>query len=550
MARLHPEDLDAAAARDPGSPELATLRLLASTLPDEFTVYHGVHWAKAGDRGASFYGEIDFVIVDRLGRALAIEQKNGAVQIDGMDLVKVYAGAPKSIRAQVTRNIGHLMREFGRRHPGLTLEIDHLVYLPDFDASGVAPAAVDALRIVDARHRQWLGDRVLALFEARGGASAAAARDPWSVHQFFSERIDVVPDPASLHAHAQATYARLSAGLATWVARLSLSPFRLRVTGVAGSGKTHLALQELRAAHLAGETVLYVCFNRPLADAIRGLAPDSCDCTTFHELGARAMRARGEAIDWAEPRVFERLAQAFVAHAPGHHGTVDVLVVDEGQDFENAWARALLPLARDSGRVLWLEDRSQNLYRREPVSLHGWAAIDSPVCYRSPRLVVALIDALELADAPMLAGSAIHGFDPVMTCYADGASAVPDTDAAVSRLIALGHDPADIAVVSLRGLAHSEVVRCDTLGGVATCRFTGRYDDDGAAVCTDGPLVVDTVFRFKGRAADCIVLTEVDVEDWTEDVRRRLFVALTRARLRVDLVVSERAGRVIEGRMR
>jgi hypothetical protein len=150
----------------------------------------------------------------------------------------------------------------------------------------------------------------------------------------------------------------------------------------------------------------------------------------------------------------------------------------------------------------------------------------------------------------MLAGSAIHGFDPVLHCYPDGGSAVPQTEAAVRRLVALGHDPADIAVISLRGLTQSEVVRCDVLGGVPTRRFTGRYDNEGAAVCTDGPLVVDTVFRFKGRSADCVVLTEVDFVEWTDDLRRRLFVALTRARLRVDLVASERAGRAIEARMR
>jgi len=45
------------------------------------------------------------------------------------------------------------------------------------------------------------------------------------------------------------------------------------------------------------------------------------------------------------------------------------------------------------------------------------------------------------------------------------------------------------------------------------------------------------------------VVTEVDFTDWTDDVRRRLFVALTRARLRVDIVATRRAARAIEARM-
>ncbi|MFN5511984.1 MAG: ATP-binding domain-containing protein, partial [Burkholderiales bacterium] len=65
------------------------------------------------------------------------------------------------------------------------------------------------------------------------------------------------------------------------------------------------------------------------------------------------------------------------------------------------------------------------------------------------------------------------------------------------------------------------------------------------AVWTEGELLVDTVFRFKGQAADAVVITEVDFEAFTSSVRRRLFVGLTRARLKAVLVTSERASKVL-----
>jgi superfamily I DNA and RNA helicase len=58
---------------------------------------------------------------------------------------------------------------------------------------------------------------------------------------------------------------------------------------------------------------------------------------------------------------------------------------------------------------------------------------------------------------------------------------------------------------------------------------------------TEGTLLVDTVYRFKGRAADAVVLTEIDFEALDEAARRRLFVGITRARLQVALVTSRRA---------
>lgn len=52
-----------------------------------------------------------------------------------------------------------------------------------------------------------------------------------------------------------------------------------------------------------------------------------------------------------------------------------------------------------------------------------------------------------------------------------------------------------------------------------------------------------------GQATDRVVITEIDFDAWTDDVRRRLFVGLTRARLKVTLVASVSASRVIRERL-
>ncbi|NBP40993.1 MAG: DUF2075 domain-containing protein, partial [Betaproteobacteria bacterium] len=60
-------------------------------------------------------------------------------------------------------------------------------------------------------------------------------------------------------------------------------PWKLLVQGTAGSGKTQLALHLLRDAAAAG-SALYVCFNRPLADAMKSISPSEVHVVTFHEL--------------------------------------------------------------------------------------------------------------------------------------------------------------------------------------------------------------------------------------------------------------------------
>ncbi|MCM5571099.1 NERD domain-containing protein/DEAD/DEAH box helicase [Burkholderiaceae bacterium FT117] len=623
MARIVPEEIDAAKARGQARREIETLEALERELSAEYTVYHGVHWAHS-DASAAFYGEIDFVVVNRCGRAIAIEQKNGGLESDGQDLLKRYGTGAKSVSAQVGRNLRGLMREFSRRFPkGGRLDIDHLLYLPDHALAGPTPASVDPARVVDARSPESLAKRIEALFDERPmpasqGATGLRPADASDVHAFLSERLDLVPSIDAISRNAREQYARLSGGLATWARRLSMQPFRLRVRGTAGSGKTQLALAELRAAHEAGRSALYLCFNRPLADAMRKAAPKPGTCMTFHELGDRLLKQRGEPVDYAQPGAFERLADAVVAAAGGAsdahrdpdargaavddlRASVDLLIVDEGQDFEPRWAEALERMVAPAGRLLWLEDPSQNLYRRESAALPGWVTLESPVNYRSPQVIVALVNMLGLVDHEVEAGGAVHGFEIPLTEYADrgpgaadgdcgepepfgldrcrtiaeprpsaggreapgdrGAAATGSradsradslharTDQAVGALLDAGHAPADIAVVCWHGLASSRIAGADEIAGLRTRRFAGRYDADGRPVFTDGELQLETLFRFKGQAADCVVITEIDFDDWTDDVRRRLFVALTRARLKVALVASARAAQAISERL-
>ena len=78
------------------------------------------------------------------------------------------------------------------------------------------------------------------------------------------------------------------------------------------------------------------------------------------------------------------------------------------------------------------------------------------------------------------------------------------------------------------------------LNKIALKRQDG-YTNDGKVKYTDGRLLVETLYRFKGQAADAVILTEVDFEALDAKNRRKLFVALSRARLHVVFITSERA---------
>ena len=551
MAQLFPEDFRVADTERRFSGELATLLRLKSELSDQHCIFHGVHWTKVEDE-AAVYGEIDFLIGNPYGKILAIEQKETAIERNSRgDLVAIYQQADgskkeKNIRSQITRNIQSLRQEFAKRYKHQSLHIEHLLYLPTADLRGEVPANVALGRVVDSSESKYLPEIIRKILEDSPVPVGNDVADALVVREFLSEKACIAPQLGLLGASAKEMTTRLSSGLSQWCERLEFSPFRLWVQGTAGSGKTQLALKELRLAKSKGQTAMYLCFNRPLVDAMKLSAPEPNNCMTFHELAELLARQSGVHVNFKEADVFPKLATYLVENISKLQNQLDVLVVDEGQDFEGAWGKALTKMVKADGRVIWLEDPSQDLYGRWSTSWPDWVKITSPINYRSPQRIVNLINALELTDEHLEAGNGYAGMIPNIDPYQTGME-IEATENAVNDLIAEGYSPESIAVLSFRGVTSSQLLKDEVvdLAGLKIKKFIG-YSEGGKAQWSEGRLFVDTLFRFKGQCADAVVLTEIDFEEWNNEVKKRLFVGLSRARLMASLVVSERVSSLID----
>jgi hypothetical protein len=134
-----------------------------------------------------------------------------------------------------------------------------------------------------------------------------------------------------------------------------------------------------------------------------------------------------------------------------------------------------------------------------------------------------------------------RGETPNFYTYKNDKELLRETENAVKHLLKRGIALKDIAIISWRGLAGSILIKTPQLGEFTLRRPTGKYSAAGNALWTEGALLTDSVYRFKGQSAAGIVLTEVDFEALDDKARRQLFVGLTRAHLAVEVVLTERA---------
>lgn len=536
MAHLYPTGWREMAVTGTAAREIETLAYLESTLASTpYRVYHGVHWTNV-ENGFSAFGEIDFIVVAPSGRVLLIEQKSGFLNETGEGLVRNYEGKPRKVVNHIMRSIKGLRERFGGE-----LSIDYLLYCPDYTVRDPHLAGIDPHHIIDATNKY----RLAAVIREILPVDDVTPGDQFDkVTRFLGNMLSLRPDPSSMIGNAAKMVARLSGGLATWARRLEFAPFRLHVVGTAGSGKTQLALAEYAAAIEAGLSPLYVCYNRPLADHIEQLVPPGGRVASFHMLSDAFMRARDEVPEYGAPGVWERIEEQMTASPLPADWRYDVVIVDEGQDFSPAWRDILLRMLKDDGRAIWLEDPNQNLYGREMVPLPGWVTLHSDTNYRSPRQIVDMLATIGATRTPVEAGSPFKGADIEELMYPEGdtEAMLAQTRKAVTLCLGAGFSRQDIAIASFRGREKSTILHLDKLSDAHTLKsFTGEYDLFGIPQYRDGGLLAESVYRFKGQSAPAVIFTEIDFAEIDERVLRKLFVGMTRARLKLVLVLSERA---------
>ena len=391
MAKIYPSDLPGPDTPDIKSAELDTLRKLQAELPKDYSVFHSVHWSRAYEK-YTVYGEIDFIVMNDTGKVLVIEQKNGMLEETPDGLVKSYGLMKKKVEDQIQRNIGNIRDKFNKQHPGgEKLHIDYLIYCPDYKVININAAGIDRERVVDGNSKAGLCDCIKRLLDVQTDASPGLIDE---LRGFFLSSLRIVPDVASYKSSQEKVYRQLLSGLSDVIDNLEFEPFRLRVTGTAGSGKTQLTLAFCDRMLAQGKKPLLLCFNRPLADKFREIARDGVTVNTYYgfcsdmaEVAGIPLNLKRASEDGFWSDVQEKLVAIDLTGVPKY----DCLIVDEGQDFQVEWHEIIQLFLTEDAVQLWLEDPLQNLRGTDAVPLPGFVTYNETSNFRTPTSIAAFI---------------------------------------------------------------------------------------------------------------------------------------------------------------
>jgi hypothetical protein len=297
---------------------------------------------------------------------------------------------------------------------------------------------------------------------------------------------------------------------------------RVEVRGGAGSGKTWLAVEQARRLSHSGRRVALLCYSRGLAAFLsRRVATFPrrdvpAYVGTFHGLGASWGAAPGsdDDSDYWERRLPEQMVTLARAEPLGRR--FDAIVVDEAQDFADAWWPALLAALKDeeTGRLYAFSDEGQRVFSRYGGAPAQLVPILLDHNLRNTRPIAESFNTLTPIRMRLMGGDG----PAVRLVECSPAEALDRADDEVEALIEDGWRPEDVALLAT-GSRHPEQSSRQAQGQDAY--WESFWDTE--------QVFYGHVLGFKGLERRAVVLA-LNESTPSERSRERLYVGLSRAR--------------------
>jgi len=316
--------------------------------------------------------------------------------------------------------------------------------------------------------------------------------------------------------------------------------------GPAGTGKTLLAVEAVRRAAAQDERVLFLCFNRLLAqwlDSECGSLGDAADVSNLHShmLRVAGSRPPGNADTeyWEERLPDEALVHLFECCEDSKY---DVLVVDEAQDILRPRYLDVLDLSLKGGLgdgnwMMFGDLHGQNIYG----STTSLAAIDQDGrlkrvpqyslrknCRNTPRVSALVAPFGGITPDYSSVRRVDDGIDPEWRYYADQTSESALLGSSLDGLLREGYRRQEIVVLS---------PLADTRSTAARLAAT-RPDLAPYRPALTAKIRYCSIHAFKGLEARAVVVTDMDSLSRPEN-RTLLYVAITRTTGRLVLIVAD-----------
>lgn len=504
-------------------------------LDNNYTIFHSWSWIGTGKQ---ILGEADFVVMHPQKGLLVIEVKSGGIEYKNGEWLQTNtrSGFTKRIDPFIQAKksqfeiIERLRNKLSRYN---TPMVCHCVWF----TSIVVPD--DALLPAEAPRELILDEKSLDI----PNQAVDRAFDFWLNKIRFSTNLDsnqardvkdvlcpyfhVVPRLKTTAADVEQFYIQLTNQ------QIALLNFLVEqntavIHGLAGTGKTVLAIEKAKTLAEQGKSVLFLCYNSFLKDFLR--VNNSMPNVVFHNAHSLAYEIMGSysvSIDEALNEFENYLEDVFEAE-DWHYSNI---IVDEGQDLDDRLLNRLYEFVKKKKGCFYVfYDKNQYIMKNQ---IPEW--IDNAECrlvlhkncrntaevFKTSCSILGLEDFSHSND--------IHGEIPNAVFYDSEKSLSNIIEKFIKNALDGGLLKEDIVILSATSMVKTWVDKQSLFAG---CQLSDTSKDDA--------ILFTTIRKFKGLEAKAILLVDVSLSALTNpEVRRLVYVGCSRAKFILNIAIHE-----------
>lgn len=516
---------------------------LQNQLQAPWRVFYSRPWLGLAADGRDREGEADFVLVHPERGMLVLEVKGGGIERDGVsgqwyttnadgDRFRIKDPAQQArtnkhallswLRDQVEWNSRFICARHAVVFPDCQVPKGHLG--PDLPREIVAGR--DEMR----RLGDWI-ERIMTCDPEPRVVPMGA--DGVRLLTGYFARSFTLPQPASSTLQCDDREIRILTDQQVAILSALEHHRRLAIPGLAGTGKTALAVAKARSLAIAGKRTALLCYNRALAAQLGRELGDVPNlvvrtylslCSELAKCVPGALAAEPDSPDFYSKHLPSALRIA-MERRPDRK--FDALIIDEGQDFDEGWFDAVECLLSDpaEGILFVFYDDNQRVHlNAAAITAHfPSSSVKLTRIVRNGRKIVQTL-------APLLPvpydAAAPEGL-PVRFIETRAEITEADVTSELKRLIKDQLiDPENIAVLVPDERFRRRIVRGERIGDWPV---RDAEAPPGAVVC-------ETFRRFKGLERQVVLVCEPEAAIGDPSL---LYVALTRGRVLLELLGSK-----------
>lgn len=297
------------------------------------------------------------------------------------------------------------------------------------------------------------------------------------------------------------------------------------INGLAGTGKTVMAVEKARRHSEKDEKVLFLCYNAFLNEHLRETYP--YPHVSYYTVAGLSQKLC-EKVDYKALQ--EKLMQMFLEGTfPYKH-----VIIDEGQDFgkEEIDEVEIIELLRENaieneernGTFYLFYDKNQMVQSKKAPKYIEDADCKLTLyrnCRNTENIALTSLRLLGSDKAPKLYPDAVMGDVPEIGFCATKEDVVTLLNAEIDKYIDAGYNSITI-------------LTCKTEGSsiIADCCKNSKYN------YKRGYVKFTTCRKFKGLESDVIIVVDIDKDTFEDEGEQLMYVGTSRARFKLSCVVN------------